>query len=282
MQYDLFPDEYEKKIGEANSDFITAEYGKHLEKQNTYRDRINSNIGSVACFILGIVGGFVVCIVTCTNFGEIGLTVGSLIMIIPFILGPIIDRIIAARGERFIKEEEDTFQEWMENFRKIEAQKVKNYRESFENEAQKLSLEFYKNPITEEIINKMKGDVGRKISHADRRSYVEKISVYIYCSVYKNKVEWGYEQDVRNYNFITNRCAVLKKPIEQAALARALARKLENFIKQEYCVDISGTRSVTEGKVTEMLIYESGVCEYSRIWIMYEAPNGYYKKARLW
>lgn len=276
MQFNLFPKEYEQKVIDECYDKIVLETRKHGEKQRNYRERlINSNIGSWVGFILGIVGGLVVCI-------TISFTTGVIVTPLSFLLGAVADKILSVRCEYLIKEDEENYKKWEEKYKKTEEAKVRNYRETFENDAQKLSLVFLNNPITKEIVNKMRSYVERVISNANRSSYVEQVTVGIRYRVYKYKVEWVYENDVENYGFVDNRCNILKNPIEQAALSRAIARMLENFIKQNYSVDVSGTKSVIEVNISEVPNYKLGVCEYSSVEINYKASNGYYREARSW
>lgn len=285
MQYNLFPKEYEQKIIDKTYDDIVSEHRDHYEKQRRYRERwVDSSVVINGGVILTIVSGVVGCSVACRNTGEIitSLTTGVVSIIVSFLITVTLSVIISSKGESLIKKDEITYQKWCEKQQKESNMKVQDYNVRFENEAQKLCSKFFDSPMTEEIVDKMKGYVERNFSNADRNSYVEQITVDLSCRVYKNKVEWVYGNDVENYNFVVNRCAILKNPLEQAALARAIARKLQNYVKQRYSVDVQGTKSVIEVRISELPNYKTKICDYSSIEIKYKAPNKYYMKARLW
>lgn len=276
MEYNLFPKEYENKVYDAMHGVIVSEHKKHYEKQRRYKERlISSNIGSKVGLITGIVGGGIVCCM-------ISFATGLVVMFIFGVLGFVVNIILAARGEYLIKEDEENYQKWREKFEKTEELKIHNYRVAFENDALKLSLVFGDNPMTKEIVNKMKNYVERVFHNADRSSYVEQVAVNLSYRVYKYKVEWVYGDDVENYGFTVNRCNDLKNPIEQAALARAISRMLQYFIKQKYSDYVGEINSLIEVKISEVPNYKSEKCEYSMVEINYKVPNVYYKKARLW
>ncbi len=235
---------------------------------------ISSNIGSKVGFITGIVWGGIVCYM-------ISFATGLIVMLIFFLIGFAVNMILAARGERLIKEDEENYQKWREELKKTEEVKIHSYRVAFENDALKLSVVFWDNHMTKEIVNKMKSYVERVISNADRSSCVEQVVVNLSYRVYKYKVEWVYRDDVENYGFTVNRCNDLKNPIEQAALARAISRMLQYYIKQKYSAYV-GTNSLIEVKISEVPNYKTKRCEYSMAEINYKTPNVYYKKARLW
>ena len=72
---------------------------------------ISSNIGSKVGFITGIVWGGIVCYM-------ISFATGLIVMLIFFLIGFAVNMILAARGERLIKEDEENYQKWREALKK--------------------------------------------------------------------------------------------------------------------------------------------------------------------
>ena len=87
-------------------DVIDFEHQNHHEKQKRYKERlISSNMGSKVGFITGIVWGGIVCYM-------ISFATGLIVMLIFFLIGFTVNMILAARGERLIKEDEENYQKW--------------------------------------------------------------------------------------------------------------------------------------------------------------------------
>ena len=159
----------------------------------------------------------------------------------------------------------------VENAKKKAAERYNAYLLGFNEEAQKLSVNFAGSSLAEEVVNWMTNGFAHTIDSADRRSHVEKITVPFIYKVYKDKIVCN----IGTYDFKVKRCDELKNPLEQTALARAMASMIQLNITMKYPKDASGTNIVTNISQEYFDIYVATT-------ITYTAINGNYKKVQSW
>ena len=182
---------------------------------------------------------------------------------------------------------------WADTTRKSRIEKIHeqekrdcaDYKTQFETEARKMSVRYNGSPLTAEVINRLTGSFSEAIDAADRSSRSEKkIEISFPFSVYPDKItrEPRIYMDQDTYDFRTNRCENLTSPLQQTAIAMAIASSVQRNIAEKYPKDVSGT------DVTLNIFYTYGESEskrgdgYVTATIVYTAPNSSYRPVRSW
>lgn len=146
-----------------------------------------------------------------------------------------------------------------------------NYVKNFELAAQQESVKFAESSLAKEVIEWMTAGFSKTIDAADRRSHIERISVPFSFNVYANKITCN----LGTYDFEIKRCSNLTSPIEQTALARAIASAIQLNIIMQYPTDESGTG-------ISIYIDYAYTAKCPTTTVTYVAPNGNYKTVKQW
>ena len=134
-----------------------------------------------------------------------------------------------------------------------------------------MSVRYSESKLATEVIDWMSKGFSKTIDASDRRSHIEKINVPFSFKVYPDKISCP----LGTYDFEIKRCANLNSPLEQTALARAIASSIQLNITMKYPKDASGTDFVLD------IAYAYSE-NYVSISIIYTAPNGNYKPVKQW
>lgn len=155
---------------------------------------------------------------------------------------------------------------------KSEAQKEKQqYYTEFNNNVQNLSVQFAESELAKEVIEWMTNGFCKTIDAADRKGHIEKITVPFVFNVFNNKISCN----LGTFDFELKRCKNLNGPLEQMALAKAVASAIQLEIKMRYPKDLSGT----DVSIDISYSYKES---YPATTISYVAPNGNYEAVRSW
>ncbi|MBQ8636757.1 MAG: hypothetical protein IJ423_02030 [Clostridia bacterium] len=161
--------------------------------------------------------------------------------------------------------------------------KYNEYVHSFDSLVQEQSVRLAESELAIEVIEWMTDGFSKTIDTVDRRPHIERIDVPFVFSVYTNKITCN----LGTYDFEIKRCSELKSPIQQTALAKAIASAIQVNIMMKYPQDISGTDvSINiEYEYKCESVYENGETknnEYPDVKITYVAPNGNYQSVKEW
>lgn len=169
---------------------------------------------------------------------------------------------------------EDTrYENEVKQINELAQEKVDAYTKEFETLAQQMSVNFAESTLAVKVIEWMTNGFSRTIDFADRRSHIDTINVPFSFNVYCDKIVCA----LGTYDFELNRCANLSNPLEQTALARAIASAIMLNITMEHDKDISGTAF----KIDISYSYNSAAM-YVNVNITYSAPNGNYRDVEHW
>ena len=175
------------------------------------------------------------------------------------------------KANKLIEEERKKFEENIEKIKQEYEIRFADYVKLFEKKAQDLSVNYAESAVAVEVIEWMTAGFCKTIDSADRRSHIQEISVPFIFRTYRNKIEC----QLGIFDFEIKRCDELKNPLEQTALARAIAAAVQLNITMQYPEDISGTTVVTN-------IFYAYDDDNVATTITYTAPNGNYTKTRDW
>lgn len=203
---------------------------------------------------LGMSGGLIACTcVSCVScegdiWGTPDLGRGFLTLIIwsviGFVLGLLID--FAAKKswegkvnqiDKLIEDEIHSKEEYIENEINKCEHKCKQYTEAFEKTAQEMSIRFAASSLAQSAISWMTSGFCRTIDAADRRPHINIIEVPFVFDVYAYKITCN----LGTFDFELQRCRNLNSPLEQTALARAIASSVQLNVMKKYSQDVTGS-----------------------------------------
>lgn len=282
MQMNVFPQIYNNiKDREANDKIIEA-------RQKTERRIVSINNthtsepiakGIIMGAMVGVFGGFIACTCVCINTNsDIGLLTWVIVGIISVAMGVIVDKSAMEDykiNEKNIVSRISKEKRWLEDEIKNineETRRAKyQYEQAFDAEVQRISVQFAESELAKEVIEWMTEGFSRTIDATDRRGHIEQINVPFMFKVYNNLIKCN----LGTYDFEIKRCRNLTGPLEQMALAKAIASAIQLNIKMKYPKDVSGT----EVCINIKYLYTE---EYPETTIIYVAPNGDYEAAHDW
>lgn len=161
-----------------------------------------------------------------------------------------------------------------ERIKQIRANSEREYQEycrQFDAQAQRDSVKFAGSELAEKVINWMTDGFKNTIESADRRPHIEKIEIPFIFNVYTDKITCN----LGEFDFEVERCRNLTTPLEQTALARAIATAIQLNITMEYPKDLSGSEIIID-------IHNEYYPNYVSTRIVYKAPNGNYEAVKSW
>lgn len=173
--------------------------------------------------------------------------------------------------EDWIANEKAELEEEIELIQYQRMKELKEYVELFEYNAQNMSVLFAEGELTMEVAEWITKGFSRAIDVADRRSHIERIIIPFVFDVYTDKVICN----LGSYDFKTHRCRELSGPLEQSALARAVAFAVHLNIRLKYPKDVCGTDIF-------IAIKYSYTDQYAAVKVTYTALNAKFEAARNW
>lgn len=139
--------------------------------------------------------------------------------------------------ETFKKNEEVKYEQRIEALCHENQKRLEEYTAAFLKNAKEMSARFSESQAGQEIAAWLTDGFSRTIRTADRSVHVEKIQVPFTFNVYTDKVT----SNIGTYNFEKHRYRNLTTPLEQTALAVAIATAIEVNIRTAFPQDVSGT-----------------------------------------
>ena len=292
---DRFPDEavaiYKKQRMQRMDSDIQAERKlsqdkvEHIRNSLRFPKRPEEGSMLVICLCLGFVCGFAVCL----PMNSIGAALSSfLITLFSFeMAGCIMDELRLERYEKSVENlKESSTKEIQAEKARCEAliQQMRNsaeadctqyrvrYQNRFDTQVQSQVLKLSDSETVRSIADWMTPGFSRMIDAADRSNYIEQIKVPYSFKVYPNRIE----SPAGVFDFMKERKQTLNGPIEQTALAIALASAIQTNIVMKYPQDTSGTNAVVD-----VSPYNS---EYgsAMVRMTYSAPNGNFVNVQGW
>ena len=283
MNLNKFPPVYKAELDKRTQQQLLAETDHSAEAQRSMRaTSAPKPDGGLITFCGGVIGcaiGFFTCVSNCNGetFGEVfgpwilltiaGLAVGG-------ILAAIINKQYEENAQEIasqISSEENHSQVSREKILTDAENEYERYVLSFESVAQSMSVQFAESQLAVEVVEWMTNGFIKTIDAADRRSHIENIYIPFNFNIYANKITCN----LGTFDFEIKRCRNLNNPLEQTALARAIASTIQLNITMKYPQDISGTNIVINTG------YSYGEDHVSTN-VVYTANNGNYRAVRDW
>lgn len=153
-----------------------------------------------------------------------------------------------------------------------------NYKVGFERDAKKKSIQYAESTQVDAVVARMMSDIEEIVKKADRGSYIERIVIPIFVWVFQKEIEYSSVDDKKHNKIIfeINRLNDLSECVEQAAMARTIASKIQLKLLESFPQDISGTVPTTP-----TIRYDYGEsCAIAEV--TYIAPNGNFKEKVKW
>lgn len=283
MNYNVFPVTYGKELESQAQKDISIETSQNNERITALDSRrgVQPSVGQWVGGGFGISAlvGFFACIGMCIAMGfNIGAGSGVVCLVLGTVLSAILGVIAKSTYKKRISKIEhkiDAFNNDSKNkismIQSTKSQKVAEYTNAFEKEAQEKSVNFADSDLAKEVIAWMTEGFCKKIDYADRRSHIKQINVPFLFDVYRGRIVCN----LGTYDFQIKRCRELRDPIEQTALARAIASTIQLQLIMKYPKDASGT------DISIGIKYTYGEHNASAS-VTYIAPNGNYIEVKDW
>ena len=283
MQVKLFPEEQKNIFNSEMENVINQERQKcneSISKIQKAAPAAMRNDDKIGGFMMGGIVGLVIGLFICANMQDMGSAFMTWVVcgIIGGVIGVLIcGAMITSREEQIAANKQEQENERKRLERKIEEinstylKMYENYVKNFELTAQQESVKFAESRLAKEVIEWMTDGFSKTIDATDRRSHIERINVPFAFNVYTNKITCN----LGTYDFEIKRCSNLTSPIEQTALARAIASAIQLNIVMKYPQDESGT------SISINIDYNySTECPITTV--TYVAPNGNYRAVEKW
>ena len=283
MKLDKFPPVFKTDLDQRTQQKLSDESTRSYQQQNSIKSSVGAKPdGSnwvLGCGMVGFVIGFFTCVSNCDGmtfwdvFGPwIMLTIGGLVVggIISALVNKSYDESVQEMNSQ-ISREESRANTSRENIQKDAEKEYLQYVSEFESTAQKMSVQFAESQLAIEVIEWMTNGFIKTIDAADRRSHIESVNIPFNFNVYANKITCN----LGTFDFEIKRCRNLNNPLEQTALARAIAAAIQLNITMKYPNDVSGTDVITN------INYSYGT-EYISATLVYTAQNGNFRAVRDW
>lgn len=289
MKIDQFPPQYEaqRKLKAAND--VAAERKRSDSRQESIRNSISKSDDILVLIpklplAIGIVVGFFPCCSKCDGLTTLakGLAawltyiffgfIFALILGIPlYIISDIISDKKVKKRDIELANEQSRCEQAIQEINTQAAREIAAYKSEFETEARQMSVRYAESSLATEIIDRLTNSFASAIVAADRRSHITTIDVPFSFNVYTNKITCS----SATYDFETKRYSNLTGPLEQTAIARAIAAAVQLNITMKYPKDASGT----DFKLDISYTY---VEDHVSAFITYTAPNGNYRSVQSW
>lgn len=293
MKIDQFPPQYEaqRKLKAAND--VAAERKRSDSRRESIRNSISKSddileLISKLPLAIGIVVGFFPCCSKCDGLNNtiahgLNTMVDGLAAWLTYIFFGFIFTLILSIPHGFISDkkrekgnielanEQSRCEQAIQEINTQAAREIAVYKSEFETEARQMSVRYAESSLATEIIDRLTNSFASAIVAADRRSHITTIDVPFSFNVYTNKITCS----SATYDFETKRYSNLTGPLEQTAIARAIAAAVQLNITMKYPHDISGTDFKLDISYTYVEDHVSAS-------ITYTAPNGNYRSVQSW
>lgn len=284
MQTNVFPQNFKTQIEEKTNMEIAAARSNcngRIQSINNQRKSQPKGNGLGTGSMLGFFGGFIACSCVCIN--DVDATWSAIvtwifICVFSSIIGYLYDKGETSSYKEMVNDiefrisrENDNLEQEIKEIQERAQREQKEYLEQFEKNAQDMSVQFAESELAREVIEWMTKGFFKTIDAADRRSHIERVEVPFVFNILIDKITCN----LGTYDFELNRCRNLNNPLEQTALARAIASAIQLNVIIKYPKDDSGT----EISITIQYSYTN---DYPATTITYIAPNGNYKEVRGW
>ena len=285
-----FPPGYKEDLDRKINEQISIENQKCIERQtqiknSNKRESPKSDNYTSGFGVIGLIGGFFPCLLVGSqcNTGILPMLVGGFVtwgvcIGLAIAIGKAVYSSRQASYDKnnsnidaLQKSERVDSDEKIKQIRESAAREYQEYCRQFDVQAQKDSVKFAGSELAEKVINWMTEGFKNTIESADRRPHIEKIEIPFIFNVYADKITCN----LGEFDFEVERCRNLTTPLEQTALARAIATAIQLNVTMEYPKDLSGSEIIID-------IHNEYYPNYVSTKIVYKAPNGNYEAVKSW
>lgn len=261
--------------------------------------------GKISLLGIPVAAGIAYLIMSLVTVAAVGATAG---MAIPFILLAIVfvvlfnilsKKHVRKKSEKLHQQAEEPLalaEAEAEKIKAAAAEKAQEYIDAFWGEAQQMSLRFAESAAADSIVEWAAEHFFKIIDSANRGSHLEYVEACCRLTVFPDKIDFGHLKSMKKpetaeeiiaarygtdcpridtWNFEERRCQQLTSPLEQAALAHALATKLQLETMMAYPED-------TCGSAVEIIIDRHTDRETAKVNICYRAANLDYQAVQKW
>ncbi len=284
MKTEIFPAEFKQQLeNEFNKESVNAfnsmQYNCAIHRPKFPWHLPDLSFGTL--MFIGVIVGFFTCLAVQPREIWILVSAGA-VFIFSFVIAVIYAEVetwsLHKAAEKFRtmedelkKNEKIKYEQRREALSLKHQSRLEEYTAAFLKNAKEMSARFSESQAGQEIAAWLTDGFSRTIRTADRSVHVEKIQVPFTFNVYTDKVT----SNIGTYNFEKHRYRNLTTPLEQTALAVAIATAIEVNIRTAFPQDVSGT------DITFDITY-AYTETYPAVQMTYTAANGKYEAVRNW
>lgn len=291
-----------KKDGQTKRDELASKADQYWRKHSS---KGKAKGGKISLLGIPVAAGAAYLIMGITAAATVGATAG---MATPFILLAIIFVVIfnllskkhvRKKSEKLHQAAEEPLalaEAKAEEIQAAAAKEAQEYIDAFWSEAQQQSLKFAESAAADAIAEWAMGHFSKIIASTPRGSHLEYIEACCRLTVFPDKINFGHLKSMKKpetveeiiaarhgddcprvdtWDFEERRCQLLTTPLEQAALAHALATKLQLETMMAYPEDVCGS-------AVEIIITRHTDRESAMVNICYRAVNLDYQAVQKW
>ena len=269
-----FPPVYNKKLAAAEKDacFLASSEHSRAERRlfRKYRFLLPEEVLRVVLIIACVVGAFFLLgylLYRQPDRGDEALFAKSMLCVFVALLLVGMNYYLYAKVERDRIKLRNELDMQMSKIRARFAEEKASYQLEFEKTARETSFQFVEDELTQNLANWLSERFTKDIYCTSRGESIKQVRVPFSFNVEKNELVYGTER----YNFEVHHYKNLSSPLEQAALAIAMATALEIEIRTKFPKDKSGTDITLDTKY----VYTE---THPNVTMTYIAENGNYKQ----
>lgn len=292
MQIKKFPHEQDFDIQQKAKEEIHKERKRSLKREEWIKQSIKDEQANEVFVLFGTIGGaiigFILGLFACYSIYSHGAD-GYFLMLLCLVitggfLGMVIGKIkhkpCTRSADDEIAEERFSLSMAIQQILNQADIEKENYRRNFEAEAQQLSTQYVSSPLTLEISCWMTEKFSKIIEEKPRVNSIEIIEIPFSFDVNAHSVRYESRFERKFFNFTEERYSNLETPMEQAALAHAIASIIKTNTENKYQTDVCGTNTTV---LTSFQYHYADRENYKlSVQLTYTAPNSLYQAIRDW
>lgn len=289
MQYSCFPKRYEDRARNEEENRINTETQRTKDSINCLVQPHMAESVLKTAWVIGTAVGGCVCFWEngkTNNFGIALLGLG-IISLLGLLVGVIIDASHKSDYKTALRDREETIARYQTNLREERARiqtetmfNIDEYSRGFDKAVIATSIRLSTSKLIDQVANWMQNGFYNRIMAADRRPHIQTINVNFSIKVYRDRIQC----DSGTYDFTLKTVKHLTTAMEQAAVARAVAARLQTIIFTKLSKDPSGTaRNINISYAAAVAEEHMSECkDYYCATLCYTAANGNYHAPVPW
>lgn len=282
MHFDKSPSMYEKEKKELfekrKKDIISTLEDKTWKIKQKYEEKETPTPFEILKSWNCDFDGFGCLLIILYPIGITVLLVACIVALVLWIKNSLYNLPLSRKIEVEIKKANENACSQLERYKKFILEEIENYKNSFEEEKNKLSIKYAKSEKVNEVAGWLTKKFLKYIESADRSIHVENVIVKFNLTICEGGIYYDggetWDMYTRYYDFTKHRCEKMPELTYRAALATALASQIQTNTMMQYKKDASGSEYDIDINFPDDYDPKSQ--------LVYTAANGNFKPVQKW